>query len=158
MSKTKKILAAIDFSEYSKMTLQHAAFLAKDLEAELAIVNIINQRDIDVMDSSINRVKVFHQIMDISTWLDQVKEERKKEFAQLEKSVDLTNISYSLSFREGVPVEELLKFAKEENVQMVVMGVKGRTDLADFLVGSTASKMFRICPVPLVTVRESASF
>ena len=58
--------------------------------------------------------------------------------------------------RVGNPVEELLKIAMHEAVDMVVMGTKGRTDLEHILLGSVAEKMFRRSPVTIVSYRDAA--
>jgi nucleotide-binding universal stress UspA family protein len=54
----------------------------------------------------------------------------------------------------GHPFEELLKITKEEKVDMVVMGAKGRSNIEHLLVGSVADKMFRHSPVTVASYRR----
>ena len=54
----------------------------------------------------------------------------------------------------GNPIDELLKLIVKERIDMVVMGIKGRTDLEHVLVGSVADKLFRRSPVPVVSYRD----
>ena len=65
-----------------------------------------------------------------------------------------TNITLRVVIRTGIPFIELINAAEEEQVDIVIMGAKGRSDLAGILFGSTAEKMFRRCPVPLLSLRE----
>ena len=69
------------------------------------------------------------------------------------KNIDIERDRVKAVFHVGHPLEMLLKTIEEENIDMVVMGPKGRTDLRHVLVGSVAEKMFRHCPVPLVSYR-----
>ena len=54
----------------------------------------------------------------------------------------------------GHPFEELLRITKEEKVDMVVMGAKGRSNIEHMLVGSVAEKMFRHSPVTVASYRK----
>jgi nucleotide-binding universal stress UspA family protein len=58
-------------------------------------------------------------------------------------------------FKVGHPVEELLRIAVKENVNLVVMGIKGRSDLEHMLVGSVAEKVFRRSPIPILSYRDT---
>ena len=58
-------------------------------------------------------------------------------------------------FKVGHPVEALLRIAIKENVNLIVMGIKGRSDLEHMLVGSVAEKVFRRSPIPILSYRDT---
>jgi nucleotide-binding universal stress UspA family protein len=150
MSNTKKIMAAVDFSEYSAKIADHAGRLAEDSGAELVFVNVINQRDVDM----IKQVTMYTDKISVKDYVDGLKEERNEKMQSLLNETICNRMPNRFLIKKGVPFVELIKTAKEEKVDMVVMGAKGRGNIASMLLGSQAEKMFRHCPVPLLSIRE----
>jgi nucleotide-binding universal stress UspA family protein len=82
------------------------------------------------------------------------KEELSKQIDELIEEANGTHLSIKKVFRVGVPFQELIRAVKDEGVDLMVMGSKGRSDIAEVLFGHTAEKMFRRCPVPLLSIRS----
>lgn len=150
-------MAGCDFSEYSRETLEYAASLAEKCQAELIIVNIINQRDVEtilkIADKTLHRTveKDVEKLAD-----DYVKMEKEKRTGQIEKlvkEISCAHLSVKKVVRVGVPFQELTRSIQDEGVDLMVVGPKGRGNLADVLFGSNAENLFRYCPVPLLSVR-----
>jgi nucleotide-binding universal stress UspA family protein len=60
------------------------------------------------------------------------------------------------AIERGVPHEEILEYADEQDVDVVVMGTHGRSGLDRFLIGSVTEKVVRSADVPVLTVRIDA--
>ena len=54
----------------------------------------------------------------------------------------------------GKPFLEIIRIAKRENMDLIVMGTHGRTGLPHMLIGSTAEKVVRMAPCPVLTVQQ----
>ncbi len=144
----KKILVPLAFSKYSRGLLDCAADLAEPLGAKLLVVNVINERDLD----AVNKIASFGYKVDTDSYIEIVKKERREELVKMTEHLTLADEKVSFSFLVGEPTSELLRFVVEEEIDMVVMGVKTK-DLRHVFAGSVAERMFRKCPVPIVSYR-----
>jgi len=157
MKSIHKIMVGCDFSKYSKETLECAVALAEKLQAELIIANIINKKEIDTL----LKVAEGHFDRNIEKYVEKtaqeyetrVKADRTLQMEKLIEEIGCAHLSIKKVFKVGVPFQELISAVEDEGADMLVMGQKGRSDLADVLFGSTAEKVFRRCPVPLLSVR-----
>ena len=57
--------------------------------------------------------------------------------------------------REGLPAEEIVAFAREQDVNLIVLGSRGRNRFAEFVLGSTAEAVIRDAPCPVMTVSHA---
>lgn len=149
MHKAKKIMAACDFSEYAPRVVSYAIDLAKELKATLIVVNIINQRDVDM----IQKVAAEFSDFNAAKYLADQERERLELMDNLIDAAGGTGLDLHKVIRVGVPFRALLQVIEDQGADMLVMGTKGRGNLAGMLFGSTAEKVFRHCPIPLLSIR-----
>ncbi|MGD9072869.1 MAG: universal stress protein [Desulfobacterales bacterium] len=158
MKDIKKILVGCDFSKYSKNTLAYAAAVASKFQAELIIVNVINKREIDtilkVAEGQFDRNVEQYVEKSAKDYVKRVQDDRTRQMDKLIDEIGCADLSAHKIFRIGVPFQELISAIEDEGADLMVMGQKGRSDLAGVLFGSNAEKVFRRCPVPLLSVRS----
>lgn len=153
MKSVNTIMVAVDFSEFSRPTVHYAARLAEDVGADLLLVNVINQRDVDM----VKRVALEAPNFSFETYLEETRREREEAFQKLIDEARCRKASVKTKIRIGVPFEELLAVIEARQPDLLVMGVKGRSNLVGTIVGSCAQKMFRRSPVPLLSIRGDGS-
>jgi len=153
-----KIMVGCDFSKYSRDTVAYAATLAKKLQAELIIINVINKRDIDtilkVAEGQFDRNIEKYIEKSAEEYVKRVKQDRTKQLEKILDEIGCADLTIHKVFRIGVPFQELISAIEDESADLMVMGQKGRSDLAGVLFGSNAEKVFRRCPIPLLSVRS----
>lgn len=149
MATYRKIMVAVDFSEHSMASVRHGAQLARDLGAELLLVNVINQRDVDMLKQVATRAPEFQ----FKEHLEAIEQERQARFRQILLQPECAGLKIKTSVRIGVPFEELLEAIASKNVDLLVMGAKGRSNVVGVMVGSCAQKLFRRSPVPVLSIR-----
>ncbi len=150
MKDVNKIMAAIGFTPYSEGIFRYAARTAQLFDAELIVASIINSRDIE----AIGMVVSMGYEIDSEHYVEGIKSQRKKMLEQFLSKTSFKRENLKTIFKVGNPVNQLLKITIEEDIDMIVMGVKGRTNLEHAFAGSVATKMFRHSPVPILSYRD----
>jgi nucleotide-binding universal stress UspA family protein len=111
---------------------------------------VINSRDVD----SVQTISAMGYEVDGGHYIQSIKDERRAMLDGIVSAAGYPREKVRLEFRVGSPIDELLKLIMAEEVDVVVMGPKGRTDIEHILVGSVAEKIFRRSPATIISYRE----
>ncbi|HXY54871.1 MAG TPA: universal stress protein [Nitrospirota bacterium] len=141
----KTILFPTDFSQGARAAMDHAISLARDYNARLILLYVI--QDISIAEWYIpSSLSVADLVEDMqkSAWkeMDKWAEEVSTKVKDVEKMVV-----------RGVPFAEIIKTARDKKADMIVIGTHGRTGIDHMLFGSTAEKVVRKAACPVLTVR-----
>jgi universal stress protein A len=136
MSMLRTVLAPTDFSDLSARGVRYACQLAKDVGAELIVLNVVTVDESNAVDK---REVAQHQV-------------------QLDKFVTdkLAEAASGLKLRQmvtgGQPFGAIVDCAERERVDLVVMSSHGRSGLSRMLIGSVTDKILRASPCPVLVV------
>lgn len=144
MEQFEKILFANDFSENSEHAFDYALTLAKQFNSRLIIIHVINE-PVDLRGFYVPHIS-FEKL---EKEIEEGAEKMMQKFCRT-KAKDFTN--YETLIIAGIPYEEILKKADEENVSLIVLGTQGRKGIDHFLFGSTAERVVRNAKSPVMTV------
>ena len=139
------ILFATDFSESSEHAFRYALSLARKFESRLGIIHVINE-PVDLRGFYVPHIS-----------FDKLEEEIEQgAIKMMEKFCRVHGQDYQkieTFVVPGIPYDEIIKKAGEINADLIVVGTHGRTGLDHVLFGSTAEKVVRKSPVPVMTIR-----
>jgi nucleotide-binding universal stress UspA family protein len=142
-----RILVPTDFSKFSQSALTYAVAFAEKFEAELYLLHVVQNLAMMVPDTVNVVPPVVPSIEELTSAvrdaLDRTVRENHLEHFTIHREV-----------REGTPFYEIIQFAKEKNVDLIVMGTHGHTGLVHVLLGSVTEKVVRKSPCPVLTVRH----
>ena len=143
--KLKKILVPIDFSNTSKDALPRATLLAAHFGAELVLLHIVEKFPIDYL---LGRGLMNETIVPL---MKQAEADLEQMAGRLSKS---TGLKVSAVVSDGKPFEGICQTAKTLGVDLIVLTTHGYTGLKHVWLGSTAERVVRHAPCPVLTVRE----
>jgi nucleotide-binding universal stress UspA family protein len=150
MADLNRIMVAVAFSQYTEGLFRYAVRMAKRMNADLVVASIINQRDV----SAVRRIVDMGYEVDGDHYVSDIKKEREDALARLISDCGFPADRVKAVIKVGNPVDQLLKIIVSEDVDLVLMGVKGRSDLEHAIIGSVADKLFRRSPVTVVSYRN----
>ena len=144
----KKIIYATDFSDNSISALKYTYELSKLLQVDVIVLHVFNEipkTEIDIISDE--KLIVLHRKNLI------------REFCSLHLKHDFESLNFSVAAVNGKDVSrEILYFARDMNVCMLVMGACGSGNIKKLILGSTTTKMIEISPFPVLVVPKGFVF
>lgn len=147
--KLATLLVPTDFSAAARNAAHYAARLGAQIHARIILLSVIEMDTSETVLS--NWKKLEAQMMKLALRdLDKLKNELK---------ADIHGADIKCAITQGIPMSEgIAKFARENQVDLIVMGTKGATGLKKILHGSNTAELMQVSPVPVVGVPAKAVF
>lgn len=138
----KRILVATDFSECARRAVEYGMCIARAWSAHVDLLYVI---------------EVLSGLGFDAPFVDPLLERRRKEATgaldELATRVTQAGLDVDRHLREGIPSEQIGQAALEQGADLVVVGTHGRTGLDHIMLGSTAERVIKQAPCPVLTVR-----
>jgi nucleotide-binding universal stress UspA family protein len=154
----KKILYPTDLSENARYAFGFAVSLANRYNAEITVLHVVEEI------SSFARSMVA-EIVGEKRWTETIKEKETEVLSSLKTSLeefctDVLREEPGCPFMidktivvSGHPVDQIVRYTAELDVDLVIMGSQGKGGLADVTMGSTSRRVLRRCKKPVLVVR-----
>ncbi len=140
----KRIFFPTDFSERSLHALPYAVEMAKTYSAKLYVLHVIYDMG---ASSGLPLPEGAGEAM-----YAELEEIARKELESLEQRQQMALDGVEYAVIRGLPYQEILKFAQEKDVDLIVIGTHGKTGNERVKFGSTTQRVVRRAPCPVLTV------
>ena len=149
--KPSRILVAVDGSDTSMNAADYAITLAKNSsnEAEIFVINVIDLPPIfKLLPSDTRKQLISIGRQQASQIFDTIKQMAKSHGVKTNRiNTEMVETSSASA------VDEIIRYAKEKGVDLIVVGTKGRSGMSKALLGSVASKVVTYSPCSVLVVR-----
>ncbi|MFA9426807.1 universal stress protein [Natronorubrum sp. A-ect3] len=129
------VLIPTDGSDGTRQSITHGLTIADRFDATIHVLSIVPEGPLGTLQSDAATPAAHRAV-------DRIEAEASRDGAEAVTAVE-----------QGVPHEEILEYADDHDIDMIIMGTQGRTGLDRLLVGSVTERVVRMADVPVVTVR-----
>lgn len=143
----KQVLVPTDFSETSEVALKYGSALAQAFTSSLHVLHVIPDPYTQPWSVEATGVSITDLLR---TW----EADAKKRLETLVPPAERAQLKAELATRVGHPFVEIVRYARDQNVDLIVMGTHGRGPVGHMFLGSVAEKVVRKAPCPVLTVRH----
>ncbi len=145
MSNFRSILVATDFSEVSGRALQYAVDFAAKVNAKLLLMH--------AYALPVYAVPIDGSLIATPEYAAALSDRQQAQLDQCAAEVENRGGSVEKLLMLGAPYLEIVRVAKERNVDLIVVGTHGRTGLSHAIMGSVAERVIRLATCPVLCVR-----
>ena len=143
MSDYQHVLLAVDYTKHSVYVAEKARVLANKYQAKLSVIHVLD--NIPMPDTNYGTVIALDQISP-----DELLEAEKIKFMELGDQLAIDVVNRWMVW--GIPTQEIINIAAQEQVDLIIVGSHGRHGLA-LLLGSTANSVLHHAKCDVMAVR-----
>lgn len=140
----KKILVPSDFSPASDNAFRYALHFGQHFGAELHVIHVLEP----VVSAD------FEDLPEAAAISKKELARAEKKFRAWADSAEDVGVATKLVLRNGLPAHEIVEAARDLDVDLVILATQGHTGWKHFCIGSTAERVVRAAPCPVLVVRE----
>jgi nucleotide-binding universal stress UspA family protein len=143
MPRYAKILIAVDLSDMSPEVFRQAHDLGRKFDSQLHLLHVV--------EPCIPAIPV----PSATAYAELLADQQSRSATALDRliAVEPCPTCSVREVRTGQAAEEILRYAEQEGIDLIVMGTHGRTGLNRWLLGSVAQKVIQCAPCPVLIVR-----
>jgi len=145
MIQIEKILFPTDFSDHSNHALDYAIEFAKRFRAKIILTHIV---------AVPTYIASYEINVDLTSMRETLVESAEKMLDELTRKLLAQGVESETHTAIGNSFVEIVRLAKEQNVDLIILGTHGWGALKHLLLGSTAERVVRKAPCPVLTVHN----
>jgi nucleotide-binding universal stress UspA family protein len=139
MIAVQRILVPTDFSETSDVALQYGIGLAQAFSAQLYLLHVPGKTG---------------ENFEADFPIGQFENAARERLETLVSPQEAKQLRPEYALRIGSPSDEIVRYADDRDIELIVMGTHGRSGVTHMLMGSVAEQVVRHAPCPVLTVRH----
>ena len=141
----KKILFPTDFSVASDYAMSYAISMAKRYKAKFFLLHVV--------DTTYDISGFYIPHISAEKLMQEMEEAAEKKLTNISSAISRRIKAREIVVKSGIPHKEILKFAKDKGIDMIIMGTHGKAGLDHLLFGSTTERVLRQASCPVLTIR-----
>jgi len=146
----KRILVTTDFSTAGDHAIAHAFRLAADHGAEVLMCHVV---ETVVAPNPLYAHYYPAEVLSPESRARTEQDTREALLARAPQDGPLVEVPHATVVTHGLPADEIIRVAKEREVDLIVIATHGRTGIKHLLMGSTAERVIRHVHCPVLVVR-----
>ena len=142
----ERILVAIDGSPIAERALACAVEIGRRYTAKLIILHVVLRRFYAVTPSEAG-------VLATAVYVKELEAEGEEIIKKAEGYVKNAGVNYECKLVQGLPADEIVKVGRAENVDLIVIGSRGLSEVRAFLLGSVSDKVSHHAKCPTLIVK-----
>lgn len=145
MADFQRILLATDFSETAACATDLALLMARTFNASLDVLHVV-ETELPLVSDGVAYLP--------PNYYEELEKQAAEKLEAVIPRAERDRLSVTLVLRKGAPFVEIVRYARDQRMDLIVLGTHGRGALAHVIMGNVAERVVRKASCPVLTVRH----